>query len=197
MWVDEPAPQRRTIGRTQDSDLSGGTASWRKCLTRATEAARALATSLGLIVARATHGPTSGNNRWRLQQRPDDGSDREDEGQAPNPGSEVTISATPPASKTADPIPSVDARPIEPTISRVAGHDRRAHEMLGEPLGPLDRAPTAPLELAGLLEAGLTVQQIDFLVFQRWAIGGPRFPHTIRLSWEGERRGLLYRLSRR
>lgn len=83
------------------------------------------------------------------------------------------------------------------SMTSTADPARRRHELLGEPTGRPDVTPPSPLEIAGLLEAGLTTRQIDFLTFYRWTIGGPRFPHTIRLGWEGERTGLLARLGRR
>ena len=196
MWVDESAAQRRTRAPDQHADLPEGTAAWHRLFAGAAEAARAFTASLIHIVARATHGLNPGNNQRQARHSPGDGIAGDDETRAHDPRSDREMGATESAWQAADPLPNVDARPVEPTISRVAGRDRRLHEMLGEPLGQLDRAPTAPLELAGLLETGLSVQQINFLVFQRWAIGGPRFPHTIRLSWEGERRGLLYKLAR-
>jgi hypothetical protein len=91
----------------------------------------------------------------------------------------------------------LDGPPGESATQPQASRDRRRHEALGEPLGPQEAGQPTALELAALLEAGLTEQQINQLVFTRWAIGGPRSGHTIPLSWEGERTGLLARLAGR
>lgn len=198
--ADESLAQRRTSSRGQAIDLALSPATRRRRLAGAAEATRALVARLFLIVARAACGTPAGYALLPTRERSARTRGGEGDAQPRHLGRERTMIAFlltgDAADWTAIDNDRHDDRLVEPTTSRQASRDRRLHEMLGEPLGRQNFAQPGPLEMAGLLEAGLTVRQINLLAFTRWTIGGPRFSHTIRLSWEGERTGLLARLRR-